>query len=88
MFDVLQAGEAAKGAGKTYQRTTGRDAEEDSKVAGIVAVAGGTVLAAGVCFDMLHLSRGARRSGVGWCYVKAMHVLLCFSYFTATLTCP
>lgn len=46
---ALQAGDAAKGAGRTYQRTTGRDAESDSKVAGIVAVAGGTIIAAGVC---------------------------------------
>lgn len=44
----MQAGEAAKGVGKTYERATGRDAESDGKFAGIVAVAGGTVLAAGV----------------------------------------
>lgn len=49
LSDHLQAGHAAQGAGKTYERTTGRDAESDGKVAGIVAVAGGTMLAAGVC---------------------------------------
>jgi hypothetical protein len=50
MEDVLcvQAGEAAKEVGRTYQRTTGRDAESDGKVAGIIAVAGGSLLAAGV----------------------------------------